>query len=82
MPVEDKVRDIFVSLFFIDRLKIHDKFSQEDTDSWDSLQHLNLVLALEETFGISISPEEATEMLNFGLIVLLVEEKIKSKSSL
>jgi acyl carrier protein len=32
--------------------------SPESVESWDSVQHLNLVLALEEEYGIQFLPEE------------------------
>jgi acyl carrier protein len=47
--------------------------------AWDSLQHLNLILSLEETFGLQFAPEETIELLNVETIVLMVEEKIKAK---
>lgn len=73
------ISEVFCNLFSLGPEAVHDKLSQDDVDNWDSLQHLNLVMALEEEFGIEISPEESTEMLNFGLCVLLVEDKLKEK---
>ena len=78
--VSDQLKKIFNNLFFIDPQNIHPKLNRDDVLAWDSLQHLNLVLAIEEEFGVSISPEESNEMLNFGLIVLLIDEKLKEKS--
>jgi len=79
MSASENLKEIFVNLFFIDEAEIHDKLSQEEVGAWDSLQHLNLILSIEEEFGISISPEESTEMLNFGLVVMLIEEKLCQK---
>lgn len=81
MDLGDKLREIFTNLFLINPEIIHDKLSQEEVGNWDSLQHLNLILAIEEDFGISISPEESTEMLNFGLIVMLIKEKLQQKEA-
>ena len=77
MNVSEKLREIFVNLFFIAESEINDQLSQEDVGAWDSLQHLNLVLSIEEEFGISVTPEESTEMLNFGLVAMLIEEKLR-----
>jgi acyl carrier protein len=44
-------------------------------ESWDSVQHLNLVLALEEQFGIQFEPEEMDAMKNIGAIAGLVARK-------
>jgi acyl carrier protein len=52
--------------------------SPQTIDGWDSVQHLNLVLALEEKFGIQFEPEEMDKMNSIGEIVGLVEAKLKS----
>ncbi len=79
MNIQEKLKQIFANLFSVNADSIHEKISPEDVDGWDSFQHLNLILAIEEEFGISISPEESMQMLNFGLIVLLIEEKLSQK---
>jgi acyl carrier protein len=45
-------------------------------EGWDSVQHLNLVLALEETAGIQIDPEEIDQMKTLGDIVSMVRRKL------
>jgi acyl carrier protein len=42
---------------------------------WDSLAHINLVLALEQEFGVSFTPEEAGEMLDVEMIERALEAK-------
>jgi acyl carrier protein len=76
MDISKKLKEIFMDLFFVEETIIQDGLSQDDVENWDSMQHLNLILAIEEVFTINISPEESNEMLNFGLIVLLIEEKL------
>lgn len=77
MNVEDKVKEIFANLFQVDQQAVHDKITPDEIPAWDSMQHLNLTLALEEEFNISITPEDAMQMLNFGLVVLMVKEKLE-----
>ena len=43
--------------------------------AWDSVQHLNLMLDLEQTFGVRFEPEDVEQMQSIGLIVRLVEQK-------
>ena len=50
--------------------------SPDSIETWDSLQHLNLVLALEQEFGIQFTPEEMEELLSVQLIADLVMEKL------
>jgi acyl carrier protein len=55
--------------------------SPETIESWDSIQHLNLVLALEEKFGLQLSPEEIEQMNSIGQITKMVETKLQSTPS-
>ncbi|HWB82780.1 MAG TPA: acyl carrier protein [Bryobacteraceae bacterium] len=50
--------------------------SPEDVEKWDSVQHLNLVLALEERYGIQFEPEEMDGMKNLGQVAALVGSKL------
>ena len=43
-------------------------------EKWDSLNHLNLVLALEEAFDISFTEEQTIEILNYPLIKMVLQD--------
>ena len=47
---------------------ISDDTSPHSVSTWDSFGHLNLVLALEEEFRVSLSADDALAMRNVGLI--------------
>ena len=49
--------------------------SPETIPTWDSLQHLNLVLALEEEFRIQFTPEEVEQLLSVEVTAAILEEK-------
>jgi len=55
--------------------RINEGISSETVPSWDSVTHLNLVLALEEAFGTSFTPEETLELTSLGGIRRLLESK-------
>jgi acyl carrier protein len=44
----------------------------EDVPNWDSLNHLNVVVALEERFGVVLSTDEMASMLSVGALVDLL----------
>lgn len=72
----DQVRQIAADLFGEPLANINADTSPQTLPSWDSIQHLNLMLALEETFGIQIEPHEAEEMHSIGETAAMIEQKV------
>ncbi|MCB9658869.1 MAG: acyl carrier protein [Polyangiales bacterium] len=70
-----RVQRIISDLFGVPVESVVPGSSQDTIEKWDSLQHLNLVLALEEEFDAQFTPEEMAELLTAELIVMLLEEK-------
>jgi acyl carrier protein len=68
-PVDNKVRDIVSALFNLPQNMIAPSTSHEDTDAWDSVGHLNLILALQEEFSLTIEPEDFEELNSVGAII-------------
>ena len=56
--------------------------SQKTCEKWDSMAQLNLVLELEDEFGVSLEPEEIGEMTGFESIKCILERKLSQKASL
>lgn len=77
LAVLDQVRGIASDLFGLPVNRIISESSPETIEGWDSIQHLNFVLALEEKFGFQLSPEEMEEMRNVGEAARLVERKLQ-----
>lgn len=61
-------------VFEVPLQEINEEVSTDNLDNWDSLRHLNLILALEEEFGVSIPDEEVGNLVNFKLIELTINE--------
>jgi acyl carrier protein len=49
---------------------------RDDASAWDSMNHLRLVSALEETFGIRFTMKEVGEMASFDDVLRRVAERI------
>ena len=77
--MEKKLKNIFSEVFNVEISVINDKSSPDNIESWDSLKHTHLIVALEESFNISFVPDEMIEMLNFGLVKIIVEEKLRKQ---
>jgi acyl carrier protein len=75
MTVEDQVRDIVAKITRVDKSIItrQSTFKEIKADSLDVVQAL---VAVEETFGIEIPDEEAQKFQNFGDFVSYVEAHV------
>ncbi len=72
----EQVQSIAADILMVEPDEIGPQSSPESLESWDSVQHLNLVLALEEKFSLQFAPEEIDQMRTIGEIAGLVERKI------
>lgn len=70
----EQVRSIASDIFGIPFDKIVAESSPQTIESWDSMQHLNLILAIEEKFGVQFEPEDIEQMQNIGAVAALVEK--------
>lgn len=73
--MKDKIKHIMSGLFETPVEEIGDDASTDTLKAWNSLNHLNLVLALEDEFGITFDDNEVLEMVTLELIVLTLKEK-------
>jgi len=72
----NEVRGVAADVFAVDANQLHAGSSPEQVEAWDSVQHLNLVLAIEGKYGIQFEPEEMEGMNNLGRIAALLGSKI------
>jgi len=72
--INEKIKVVMSAVFEVPEEEIDENSSADTIDSWDSLKHLNLILALEEEFDINIPDEEVGNLFNYKLIKLIVNE--------
>jgi acyl carrier protein len=75
----EQVRGIASDVFATPKEKITIDSSPESIETWDSTQHLTFVLALEEAFGIQLSPEEIEQIHTVGDAAQLVESRTQPR---
>ncbi len=73
--MEDKIKEVMLSVFGVEISEIDDNTSSDTLEVWDSLRHMNLIVALEEEFGIEFNDEEIIEMTDYKLIKAIIQEK-------
>ncbi len=63
---------IFQDVFARADIVLHPGLAAGDVVGWDSFRHVEIVLALEERYGISISTRELEKVFTLGDLVALV----------
>lgn len=53
----------------------------DNTPGWDSLAHLRLLMAVEEEYGVSFSPDEIAELDSVDRIVEALERILRARVS-
>jgi len=73
--MSQRVYEVFATILKIPVLEINDHTSPENTSRWDSLASVNLVLALEEEFGVRLGTKDIAEMKNVGIAKSVLTRK-------
>jgi acyl carrier protein len=76
---EDALKQVMATMLNVDAGSIGPDASMDTIPSWDSLRHMNLVLALEEEFGVQIPDEDAGNITSYQLIKLVLQDLLKAK---
>ena len=73
--MEGRVKKVMSDVFNIDVSLINNESSPDNIENWDSLKHMNLIVALEEEFEIEFDDEEIVDSMNYTLIVIILKSK-------
>lgn len=79
--IESTVRSVIADVFGLAARDVRSDTTREDIPAWDSLQHLVLVLALEEEFDVHFDDQETLSLVNVSLIVATLEEHLSAAGS-
>lgn len=73
--IRTKLNEVFRDVFDDDALTVGDTTTASDVEGWDSLAHVNLIVAVERAFGVSFTTKEIGGLANVGDFVRLIETK-------
>ena len=71
------IKEVLSAVIDVPLEEIVDDASMDDLEAWDSLAQMNLVIALEEEFDVTIPDEEVGTMLSLPLILSVLNEIIQ-----
>ena len=64
-----KLNEVFRDVFDDEEITVEDATTANDIDGWDSYEHINLIVAVEDAFNIKFSMGKTTGMKNVGEMV-------------
>ncbi len=73
--MSDRVAQVFAEVLQIPAAGITDDTSPDNTSQWDSMSAINLVLALEDEFGVKLSTREIVAMRSVGIVKKVLRAK-------
>ena len=73
--LEDRVRKIVEAVFDLPVDRVTTQTSQATISQWDSMNMINLMMALESEFGITLDVDEAAELRSVQLMVAILGRK-------
>lgn len=75
LSVDKKLKTLIAELFRVQEEEISDSLAMADLDVWDSLKHMELIVAIEETFDVELTFDEIVAMQNLKEIKRVLEQK-------
>jgi acyl carrier protein len=73
---DGRVQSIFRDVFDNPQLTIHRETVAKDVEGWDSLNHITLIMTLEETFKVKFTTREVMGFQNVGEMMDCLHGKI------
>jgi acyl carrier protein len=71
---ENVLKQVMATMLNVDASTLNEDSSMDNIPSWDSLRHMNLVLALEEEFKVTIPDEDAGNITSYKLVKMVLND--------
>ena len=73
--IYERLNNVFRDVFDNDEIVVNANTTANDIEDWDSLEHINLIVSVEQEFGMKFNMNEVTTMKNVGDMVNLIKER-------
>lgn len=75
MTTKERLQEVFCDVFDDDEIELQEDTTADDIDAWDSLTHVQLIVAVEKEFGLKFSTVEVMKLKNVGEFIALIDRK-------
>ena len=74
--VFERLDQVFQDVFDDESIEVNDETTSDDIEDWDSLEHINLIAAVEQEFGVKFNMGQVVSMKNVGEMVDIILSQI------
>ena len=78
MNVTEELTAVFREVFDDDSIQLTPELTADDVEGWDSLSHVNLIIAVEMKFDIEFTQKEIRSFANVGEMTACIESKLSA----
>lgn len=77
--VHSRLTEVFRDVFESPSLEIGESTTADDVAGWDSLSHIDLIVAVERAFAVSFTTREVMSLASVGDLMRLIERRARSR---
>ncbi len=75
--IVSRLESVFREVFDDDSIVLTNELSAKDIDEWDSLTHIQLIVATEQEFQVKFMTAEIADLKNVGEFIALIGKKLE-----
>ena len=75
--IYEQLNEVFRDVLDDDTIEVNDQTTSRDIEDWDSLEHINLIAAIETQFGMKFTMGQVVTMKNVGEMVDIISSQIQ-----
>lgn len=72
-----RLNEVFRDVFGDSSISVTSSTTSDDIEDWDSIEHINLIAAVEDEFGMRFKMREVSGMKNVGEMISIIAERGK-----
>lgn len=73
--ITERLNKVFRDVFGDDSITVNENTTSADIEDWDSIEHINLIAAVESEFGIRFKMREVSGMKNVGEMMEIISQR-------
>jgi len=80
MSIKEELTKVFEEVFDEDQLELTPEMTSNDIESWDSMSHVTMLMAVEDHFNVEFEQWEIMNLPDVSALLALIEKKTAKKN--